>query len=172
MSLPKCTFWPFVRTRQREDELFRWSPLVVKNVPASAGDARDAGLIPESGRSFGGGQGNPLQDSCLENPLRQRSLAGYSPWGRKESDVTEHTHREREDSKTKGKGWKCIPTKFIPPKRECVNQLMNLQDVKWEMGFFCYLCWVKIFCYKTDQWKLKGMPLLIPYFKKLHWVNK
>ena len=55
--------------------------LEVKTVPASAGDARDAGLIPGSGRSFGGGQGNPVQDSCLENPLRQRSLAGYSPWG-------------------------------------------------------------------------------------------
>ena len=32
----------------------------------------------------------PLQDSCLENPHGQRSLAGYSPWGRKESDTTKH----------------------------------------------------------------------------------
>ena len=43
--------------------------LVVKNPPANAGDARDMGLIPESGRSPGGGHGNPLQYSCLENPM-------------------------------------------------------------------------------------------------------
>ena len=36
-----------------------------------------------------GGHGNPLQHSCLENPHGQRSLAGFSPWGYKESDVTE-----------------------------------------------------------------------------------
>ena len=41
--------------------------LVIKNLPANAGDIRDAGLIPESGRSPGGGHGNPLQYSCLEN---------------------------------------------------------------------------------------------------------
>ena len=43
--------------------------LVVKNLPANAGDVRDTGLIPESGRSPGGGHGNPLQYSCLENPM-------------------------------------------------------------------------------------------------------
>jgi len=41
--------------------------LVVKNLPANAGDARDAGLIPGLGRSPGEGNGNPLQYSCLEN---------------------------------------------------------------------------------------------------------
>ena len=43
--------------------------LVVKNLPADAGDARDVGSIPGSGRSPGRGHGNPLQDSCLENPM-------------------------------------------------------------------------------------------------------
>ena len=43
--------------------------LVVKNLLASAGDIRDMGLIPGSGRSPGGGHGNPLQYSCLENPM-------------------------------------------------------------------------------------------------------
>ena len=42
--------------------------LVVKNLPANAGDIRDTGLIPGSGRSTGGGHGNPFQYSCLENP--------------------------------------------------------------------------------------------------------
>ena len=49
----------------------------------------DLSSIPGSGRSPGGGQGNPLQYSCLENLHGQRSLAGYSPWGQKESDTTE-----------------------------------------------------------------------------------
>ena len=43
--------------------------LVVKNPPAYAGDIRDAGSIPGLGRSPGGGYGNPLQYSCLENPM-------------------------------------------------------------------------------------------------------
>ena len=43
------------------------SEVVVKSPPAKAGDARDKGLIPESGRSPGGENGNPLQYSCLEN---------------------------------------------------------------------------------------------------------
>ena len=42
--------------------------LMVKSLPAKAGDIRDAGLIPGSGRSSGGGHGNPLQYSFLENP--------------------------------------------------------------------------------------------------------
>ena len=49
----------------------------------------DLGLIPVFGRSPGEGCGTPLQYSCLENPRGQRSLEGYSPWGRKESDRTE-----------------------------------------------------------------------------------
>ena len=59
---------------------------VVKNLPANAGDM---GLVPGSGRSSGGGHGNPLQYTSLENPHGQRSLVGYSPWACKESDTTE-----------------------------------------------------------------------------------
>ena len=62
--------------------------LVVKNLLANAGDVRDAGSIPESGRSPRGGNGNSLQYSCLENPI---ILVGYSPWGCRESDTTEET---------------------------------------------------------------------------------
>ena len=42
--------------------------------------------------SPGEGNGNPLQYSCLENSMDGRSLVGYSPWGRKESDMTERLH--------------------------------------------------------------------------------
>ena len=61
---------------------------LVNNLSANAGDM---GLIPGSGRPHGRGHGNPLHYSCLENPHRQRSLAGYSPWGHKESDMTRAT---------------------------------------------------------------------------------
>ena len=47
--------------------------LVVKNPPANAGDIRDTGSIPVSGRSPGGGNGNPLQCSCLGNPMDRGS---------------------------------------------------------------------------------------------------
>ena len=43
--------------------------LVVKNLPASAGHIRDVGSVPGLGRSHGGGHGNPLHYSCLENPM-------------------------------------------------------------------------------------------------------
>ena len=45
--------------------------LVVKNLPANAGDIRDVGSIPGSGRSFGGGHDKPLQYSCLENLMNR-----------------------------------------------------------------------------------------------------
>ena len=53
----------------------------------SASNVGDLGLIPGLGRSPG--YGNPLQYSCLENSHGQGSLAGYSPWGHRESDTTE-----------------------------------------------------------------------------------
>ena len=56
----------------------------------SACNAGDPGSIPGLGRSPGEGIGYPLQYSCLENPHGQKILVGYSPWGRRESDVTEH----------------------------------------------------------------------------------
>ena len=45
--------------------------LAVKNLPVNAGDIRDLGSIPGSGRSPGGGRGNPFHYSCLENPMNR-----------------------------------------------------------------------------------------------------
>ena len=64
---------------------------MVKNWPANAGDISDVGLISGSERFPGGGHGNPLQRSCMENPHGQRSLMGYSPQGHTESDPPEAT---------------------------------------------------------------------------------
>ena len=62
---------------------------MIKNPPANAGDTGDAGSIPGLGRSPGEGKGNPLQYSCLAESHGQRNLAGYSPWGHKESGMTD-----------------------------------------------------------------------------------
>ena len=59
---------------------------------ASAYSAGDLGSISGSGRSPREGNGNPLQYSCLENPMDGGSWLGYSPWGHKESDMTEQLH--------------------------------------------------------------------------------
>jgi len=64
--------------------------LVVKNPPANAGDARDVGSIPGSGRSPGGGHGNLLQYSCLKNPM-DRGAWQATVHGAAESDTTEVT---------------------------------------------------------------------------------
>ena len=55
------------------------------------------GSIPELGRSLGGGHGNQLQYSCMENPHGQRSMVGCSTWGGKGSDTTERlsTHIQK-----------------------------------------------------------------------------
>ena len=83
-----------------------WLKLNLKVFPGSsvgkesACNVGDLGPISVLGRLPGGGHGYPLQYSCLENSHGWRSLAGYSPWGRKELDTTEklsvptctHTH--------------------------------------------------------------------------------
>ena len=53
--------------------------LVVKNLPANAGDVRDTGSIPGLGRFPAGGHGNPLQCSCLENPMDRRAWWAIVP---------------------------------------------------------------------------------------------
>ena len=63
---------------------------VVKNLPANAGDIRDAGSVPESG-SHGGGYGNPLQNSCLENPMDREEPVGLQSTGSQRVIHTEAT---------------------------------------------------------------------------------
>ena len=64
-----------------------------------ARNSGDLGSIPGLRRSPGGGHGNPLQYSCLENPHVQRSLECYSPWSCKESDMTERLSTAQHMSK-------------------------------------------------------------------------
>ena len=74
--------------------IYMYDPMILLGFPGgsdgkgSTCNVGDPGSIPGLGRSPGGEHGNPLKYS-LENPHGQRSLAGYSPWGHKESDTTE-----------------------------------------------------------------------------------
>ena len=66
---------------------------MVKNPPANAGDTGDTGLIPGSGRSPGGRNGDPLQYSCLENPM-DREARWATVHRVAESDTTKHAHTQ------------------------------------------------------------------------------
>ena len=64
----------------------------VKNLLVNAADVGDTRLIPGSGRSPEGGNGNLLQYSCMKIPQKEEPGGLSSPEGHKESDMTEHTH--------------------------------------------------------------------------------
>ena len=68
--------------------------LVVKNPPANAGDKRNQGSIPELGRSSGEGNGNPLQYSCLENPMDSGAWWATVQRVTKTQDMIEATQRD------------------------------------------------------------------------------
>ena len=70
-----CSVWDFQTEKHGLSLIYGSSQvaLVVKNPPAVAGDMREAGLIPRSGRSPGGGQGNTLQYPCLQNPMEREA---------------------------------------------------------------------------------------------------
>ena len=81
-------------SHQQDIKLFWlfWGFPVGSDGKESSCSVGDLDLIPGLGRSPGGGHGNPLQCSCLENPHGQRSLAGYSPWSQRvgQDSTTEH----------------------------------------------------------------------------------
>ena len=82
-------FWVLALHLQNPPPLLSW--LSGKASACNAGDAGDLGSIPGSGRSPGEGW-QPTPVFLLGKFLRQESLVDYSPWGRKESDTTEHVH--------------------------------------------------------------------------------
>ena len=103
---------------------------MVKNLPASAGDARDVGSIPGLVRSPGVGNGNLLQYSCLENSMdRGVWWATYSPWGHSELDTTEHTQtvypflRDSQGAPASARDVRLIPGSGISPGRGNGNPL-------------------------------------------------
>ena len=72
---PEEEDFPTRHDKERASEV----ALVLNNPPVNAGDGRDVGSIPGSGRSPGRGRDNPLQYSCPENPMDRRTWWGYIP---------------------------------------------------------------------------------------------
>ena len=86
---------------------------VVNELPAKAGDARDMGSIPVSGRFPGVGNSNPFQLFLAEKFHGQRSQVGYSPWGCKESDMTEYMPPIPGKKKIVNDQYFCEPTRHL-----------------------------------------------------------
>ena len=105
--------------------------LVVKNLPASAGDVKKkVGLIPGSRRSPGWQHGNPLQYSCLENAHGQRRLAGYPSWGCKELDTRSNlacTHTPLSWCLSKGRPFLLAASRWSPFKHQ------ELSHERWKV---------------------------------------
>ena len=105
----------------------------------SACNVGDLGSIPGLGRFLGGGHGNSLQYSCLENPHGQRNLSGYSPWSCKESDMTEHLSTAQQCGSSKfdprvrkipwRREWQPTPV-FLPEESPWTEEPSRLQSME------------------------------------------
>ena len=104
----------------------------------SARNAGDLGLIPGLGRSPGGEHGNALQYSCLGNPTGTRSLAGYSPWGRKELDTTDQLSIKNSHflGPLLGRGPLIERMKSVSKLigKRCLSPNRNKMESKWAVG--------------------------------------
>ena len=88
---------------------------MVKNMPANSGDIRDWGSVPGWGRSPEEGRGNPLQYSCLENPILRGTWQSTSPWGWKESKTNERVLVQFNCSVVSDSLWPHGPQQARPP---------------------------------------------------------
>ena len=106
----------------------------------SACNVGDLGLIPGLGKSPGGRHGNPLQYSCLEDPHAQRSLAGYSPRGCKESDTTEqlstvqHQRQEHQEPSSVAGVGSCSFLQGIFPTQGSNPGLLHCRQVLYHLS--------------------------------------
>ena len=119
--------------------------LVVKNPPASAGDGRDAGMIPRLRRSPGGGCSNPLQHSRLENPM-DRGAWQATVHRVAESDRTEQLKKIKNSIHiyipwVRAKSLQSCPTLCDPmdcsPPGSSVHRILQARMLEWVAIFFC-----------------------------------
>ena len=88
--------------------------LVGKNLPANAGDLRGSGLIPGSGRSPGRGNGNPLQCSCLKNPMDRGAWRAMLHWVAKSQTRLQQlsTDAQKGDDRRRTRASACVQVMF------------------------------------------------------------
>ena len=110
--------------------------LVVKNLPADGGDRRDTGSIPGLGRSPEGGHGNPVQYSCLENPM-DRGARETTDHSHKELDMTDactHAHHLKEvqfSSVTQSCPTLCDPIDSIAHQSPLSMGILQARILEW-----------------------------------------
>ena len=113
--------------------------LVVKNLPANAGDIRDTGSIPGSGRSPGGGHGNPLQYSCLKNPMDRGFWQAAVHRVTKRQDWSNlHTHMHTNTERGKGIYYKELPDMIMEAEKSEDMQSKALETENWWCSFQSY----------------------------------
>ena len=124
--------------------------LVVKNPPASTGDIGDLSLIPVLGRSLGGGHGNPLQYSCLGNPM-DRGAWWTIVHGVTESNTTEETQHTHTHSHEWGMLATMVTMGLVPSGQSEMFQSENQKlgsSNEW-MGLGSRGEWLRIVCLKS-----------------------
>ena len=120
--------------------------LVVKNLPANAGDVRDAGLIPGSGRCPGGGRGNPLQYSCLESSMDRGTWRAI-------------VHRV-----TQNQTWLASSDAHMHSTR-IDGSFVNYVSDNWFVNMLkIVLCKCLLEFLKCKSWQVCFIPLLINYY--------
>ena len=163
------------------------------NSKESACNAGDLGLIPGSGKSPGEENGNPPQYSCLENPHGQKSLAGYSPWGCKKSDMSEwlahacacvrtHTHTHTHTHRFWGRRFKKVKchshhipsqhmSKWLTSVDVDLDHLAKVVYIRFpHWNYFFPPFYTVLFCRKSwVQGTLKNEELYFTSWGWLHW---
>ena len=117
--------------------------LVVKNLPANAGDIRDADSIPGWGRYPEVGHGNPLQDPCLESPHGERNLAGYSLLGSKESEKTQRLSMRAPIWET---SLKPNSNSHVLLRLVYLWVTVGLNALGWALSRVCRWTWSRVWC--------------------------
>ena len=112
---------------------------MVKNPPANVGDAEDSGSIPGSGRSPGEGKWQPTPVFLPGKSYGQRNLVGYSPWGHKGSDTTEHIYKKGMGRKKAQRAAAINATSSMLPDTSCLSQIQYYFDLSHIISFSCLL---------------------------------
>ena len=112
---------------------------MVKKLPANAVDVREVGSIPGSGRSPGGGHGNPLQYSCLENPMdRGAWRANVHSIGESDMTTIQHTHSVNHHKSSYCMSLYNCPSSPISVTTEACSLLVNINLFSVSMSLFCF----------------------------------
>ena len=124
------------------------------------------GSISGSERSSGGGHGNALQYSCLENPHQQRGQVGYSLWGCKELDTTEATEPACILKKNSLKKYWCNPWNDLLPWKECLSQKRLEIAGRACCVFSLIVSYISEYIDNSIMWLLRA-----PWRRQMAWVQ-